>query len=436
MDDSEIARLAALDKRHLWHPFTPMAEWCADAHEPLIIRRASGCHLEDSRGNRYLDGNSSIWTCIHGHAHPRILAAIQEQAARLSHCSFLGLTNEPAIRLAAELVRINQPSSLSRVFFSDDGSTAVECAARMALQFWAQNGRPERRAMISFDQAYHGDTLGAVSLGGIPLFQGAAASLGYPVQHLASAAALSSQDSKTVAAVILEPLVQGAAGMRLWPPGMLRQVAAWCREHDVFLILDEVMTGFGRTGSMFAWQREAVAPDFLCLAKGLTGGAMPLAATLTTERVFEGFLDSPGTVPKRAFYHGHSYSGNPLGCAAALASLRVFEDENVLESLPEKIDCLAHELEQCLAIPGVIETRQCGLIAGIEVGATRNPRTPFPPERRMGAAVCLEARRHGLLTRPVLDTIVLMPPLAATLEEIRAMGAALRAALHIVLEGV
>ncbi len=426
----DTAWLAALDKRYLWHPFTAMRDWCAPEHEPVLLVEGRGCLLRDSEGREYLDGNSSIWTNIHGHGHPVITDAIAEQARRVAHTSFLGLGHPLAAELAAALVGLFEggDSKLQRVFFSDNGSTAVECALRLALQYWAQNGRPERVEVAAFERAYHGDTLGAASLGGIPVFRGVTERSGYPVRRLAGLEELDGLNPHTLAAVVIEPLIQGVAGMRLWPEGMLRALADWCARHDVFLILDEVMTGFGRTGTMFACQQEGVTPDFIALAKGLTGGYLPLAATLTTERVFEGFLGTPEE--GRTFYYGHSYTANALGCAAAMASLRVFREERVLEGLPEKIARLGEELRRFEELPWVAETRQCGLIAGIEVAAQKEPRVPFPRERFMGAAVCTAARRHGLLTRPVLDTLVLMPPLAASVEEISRMAAALRAAVE------
>jgi adenosylmethionine-8-amino-7-oxononanoate aminotransferase len=407
------AELEALDKTHLWHPFTPMRDWCETDHHPLVLVRGEGTMLEDSEGRRYLDGNSSIWTNIHGHAHPSITRAIREQLDRVAHVSFLGTTNAPAIHLAGKLCGVFPENILSRVFLSDDGSTAIEAAMKMAVQFWQNQGRPERSRFVAFDRAYHGDTLGAASLGGIGAFHKRVAGHEFPVTRISSPAeldALPGFHNGDVAAVVIEPLIQGAAGMRLWPPGMLRELRKKCDEAGVFLILDEVMTGFGRTGKMFACQHEEVVPDFLCLAKGLTGGYLPLAATLTTERVFDAFL---GDVAEgKTFYYGHSYSGNPLGCAAALANLEIFEREKTLETLAPKIQHLARLLEGLRDIPFVHEIRQLGFVAGIEV---RHPDgTEFPWAERTGAKICLAARRHGLLTRPVLDTIVFMPPLCTT----------------------
>lgn len=405
------AELAELEKRHSWHPFTPMQAWGAEGHEPVMIESGSGCVLRDQHGHEYLDGNASIWTNIHGHNHPVINAAILEQLGKVAHTSFLGFSHAPAALLAKELVDLLPGGKMERVFFSDDGSTAIECAVRMALQFWRQNGPSERDTIVAFDRAYHGDTLGAASLGGISMFKGSANHFGYRVVRVQSLDELRQQEPERLAAVIIEPLIQGVANMRLWPKGMLSELNAWCGQNDVFLILDEVMTGFGRTGKMFACLHEDVVPDFLCLAKGLTGGYLPLAATLTTKRVFEGFHGA-----EKTFFYGHSYTANPLGCAAALASLRIFREEAVLEHLKPKIALLAELLAELQNVPGVLATRQLGLIAGIDVEAN-------------GAEVCLAARKHGLLTRPIQNTIVLMPPLCVAEMELRQMAKAIQLAL-------
>ncbi len=412
--------LLQTEKRHLWHPFTPMQAWCAEDHEPLMLVSGQGCYLKDQHGQEYLDGNSSIWTNIHGHNHPTINAAIRRQLDQVAHTSFLGFTHEPSIHLAEQLVNLLPGSGLDRVFYSDNGSTAIECAIRMALQYWKQNDRPERDTILAFDRAYHGDTLGAASVGGIPVFKGSGNDFGYRVlrvPNLEALAALTAEQTARLAGTIIEPLIQGSAGMRLWPKDMLAALSGWCRERDVFLILDEVMTGFGRTGRMFACQHEDVVPDFLCLAKGLTGGYLPLAATMTTERVFNGFLG-----PGRAFYYGHSYTANQLGCAAALGSLQVFWEEQVIERLPAKIQHFTTLLDSLRDLPAVMDIRQCGLIVGIELG-------PYAPELLTGVKTSLAARKHGLLTRPVVDTLVLMPPLAASEDELSAMVQALSLAI-------
>jgi adenosylmethionine-8-amino-7-oxononanoate aminotransferase len=416
--------LSEIDKAHLWHPFTPMRDWCAPEHEPMMLAEGRGCWLFDQHGNKYLDGNGSIWTNIHGHCHPRINDAIKAQLDRVAHTSFLGFSNPPAALLAEQLVGLFPANTLSKVFYSDNGSTAIEASVRMALQYWKQNGQPERKLLASFSGAYHGDTLGAASLGGLPVFKGAGNDYGYAVTHLRDLDDLNSftdHGETVIAAVIIEPLMQGAAGMRLWPQGMLKRLRTWCDERDIFLILDEVMTGFGRTGKMFACENEGVIPDFIAFAKGLTGGYLPLAATLTTQRVFDGFLGDPSE--GRTFYYGHSYTGNQLGCAAALASLELFREDRLLEKLPNKVASLRALLEPLTKNPRVKEVRQCGMMAGVEVASD----TPI------GSAVCLAARKHGLLTRPIVNTIVLMPPLCISDEEMRLMVQALTLSIEEVL---
>ncbi len=420
----DTARWIAADKSHTWHPFTQMRDWCASEHEPLVLAGGEGALLRDSEGREYIDGNSSIWTNIHGHRHPKIDAAIRAQLDRVAHTSFLGFTNPPAAQLAQELVALWPAGTLTRVFFSDDGSTAIEVALKMAAQFWQLTGEPRRSKFVAFSGAYHGDTMGASSLGGIGIFHDRFSAWQFPATHVSGLTELAALDANEIAAVIIEPLVQGAAGIRLWPRGMLAELRGWCDRHDVLLIADEVLTGFGRTGTMFACEQERVIPDFIALAKGLTGGYLPLAATLTTERIFEAFLGGP----ERTLFYGHSYTGNQLGCAAALASLAIFRDENVLENLRAKIALLAEILEPVRALRHVSEVRQCGFIAGIEL--MRDGIEPFPPERSVGARVCVAARKHGLLTRPIRDVIVLIPPLCITEPQLRFAVAALIAAIE------
>ena len=403
-------KIIRADKAHVWHPFTAMADWCAEGYEPLVIERGEGVYLFDADGKRYLDGNASIWTNIHGHNHPHLNAAITAQLEKHAHSSFLGTTNAPAAQLAEKLVSLFPADTLTKVFYSDDGSTAMECAMKMALQFWQLEGQPQRCEFAAFDRAYHGDTFGATALGGIASFHARFEKLGLKVHRLNSLDDLEKLDATKLAGIAIEPLIQGAAGMRVWPKGMLRDLRTWCDHGDVMLILDEVMTGFGRTGTMFAYEQEDVVPDFIALAKGLTGGYLPLAATLTNQRVFDAFNGE-------TFYYGHSYSGNPLGCAAALANLEVFEKEQTLASLPAKINRLRDELAQ---LENVGEIRQCGLIAGVDL---------LDGDGKLGAKVCQAARDFGLLTRPVLDTIVLMPPLAISEEQIAEMVGALEKAI-------
>ncbi len=391
------------DKRHAWHPFTPQDAWTNPEHEPLVIVRGEGPWLWDSEGRRYLDGNSSIWTNIHGHAHPVINAAIRKQLDQVAHTSYLGFANPRASELAERLCAFFPAGTLERVFFSDNGSTAIEVAMKMSLQFRMQTGQAERRTFVAFADAYHGDTLGAASLGGVSRFFERFRGMGPDVRFVRSFGELETLDARGVNAVVIEPLIQGVNEMRPWPAGMLRDLRAWCDRQNVLLILDEVMTGFGRTGTMFACQREEVVPDFLCLAKGLTGGYLPLAATLTTARIYDAFRGEP----ENAFYYGHSFTANPLGCAAALASLSLFETERTLERLPAKMDHLAGLLAELKsAHDEVVDVRQCGLVAGIGLRAG------------LGSGVCQRARAHGLLTRPIRDTLVLMPPLCVENEHL------------------
>lgn len=381
-----------------------------------MLTRGEGVWLWDVAGNRYLDGNSSIWTNIHGHRHPKIDAALRAQLEAVAHTSYLGFAHPKASELAERLSGLFPSGTLERVFFSDDGSTAIEAAVRMALQYRINTGEPERTGFIAFENGYHGDTLGAASLGGVGRFTGLIQRFGLPVRRVASMADLETvrpAETDAFAAVIVEPLIQGVNEMTPWPSGMLAELRHWCDARGVHLILDEVMTGFGRTGTLFACQRENVIPDFLCLAKGLTGGYLPMAATLTTASVYNAFLGGP----ERAFYYGHSYTANPLGCAAALASLEIFEEERTLERLQPKIAWMGELLREVGASnPHVRAIRQCGLIAGIELGNREGGR--LPAENRTGEQVCRAARRHGLLTRPILDTIVLMPPLCISNEEL------------------
>ncbi len=411
---SDYENLGLLDKRYLWHPFTPMQEWLAEEHHPLMLVAGDGVWLNDAEGNKYLDGNSSIWTNIHGHNHPAINLAIVQQLQSVAHTSFLGASNPAAVRLAEKLVRLIGDSRLTRVFYSDDGSTGIEVAIKMAGQYFNQNGKPQKTDFAAFENAYHGDTLGASSLGGIAQFHDRFARYQFPVERLTTVEDLDRLEGEKTAAIIIEPLVQGAAGMRIWPSGVLRRLRDWCDRQDVFLIFDEVMTGFGRTGKMFAFQHEQVVPDFLVLAKGLTGGYLPLAATITSERIFGGFLGAAEQM--RTFFYGHSYAGNALGCAAGLASLELFESEDILAKLPRTIEHLSRRLAHLGRNPWIRDIRQCGMIAGIEVGQPDG--AAFDPRERIGMRICVTARKYQLLTRPILDTIVFMPPLCVSNAEI------------------
>ncbi len=410
----QTSELVAADRRHLWHPFTQQQSWCEE-EEPLVIAHAEGTTLFDTEGRAYIDGVSSLWCNVHGHRHPAIDEAIRAQLGRVAHSTMLGLSHPPAVELAERLVAI-APPGLTRVFYSDSGSTAVEIALKMAFQWWAQRGEAERTGFICLENAYHGDTLGAVSVGGIELFHSLYRPLLFEtwqaragdVRHMEQ---LLAEHGGHVAAVILEPLVQGAGGMLMQPDGYVRAVRDLCDAHGVLLICDEVATGFGRTGAMFACGREGITPDLMCVGKGLTGGYLPLAATLATERMYEGFLGS--VEESRTFFHGHTFTGNPLGCAAALATLQTFEREATLERLQPKIALLERLLaERIVPLPGVAEVRQRGVMVGIELAGAGGGAD------RLGHRVCLAARRRGAVIRPLDDVVVLMPALAMSAEDL------------------
>jgi adenosylmethionine-8-amino-7-oxononanoate aminotransferase len=421
MTEWNTEQLVEADKRFVWHPFTDMRAWCAPEHEPLVLVEGQGALLRDSRGREYIDGNSSIWTNIHGHNHPHINAAIQRQLQRVAHTSFLGFTNPAPIELAQAIVALFPDTPSQKVFFSDDGSTGIEVALRIVDQYWRLRGS-RRHQFISFESGYHGDTAGAASLGAAAMFQAKLSRWNFPVVQVSDIdglKALGTADVAKTAAVVIEPLIQGAAGMRVWPPGTLRAVREWCSRAGALLILDEVMTGFGRTGRMFACEHEGVVPDILVLGKGLTGGYLPLAITLISEKIFAAFDGS--VADGKALAYGHSYTGNALGCAAAKASLEVFENERVLEALQPKIRFLASALASLKDLGGVKEIRQCGFIAGIELQNSTEI-----AGISMAAAVCLEARQHGLLTRPIQNVIVFMPPLCITMTQLTLAVDALR----------
>jgi adenosylmethionine-8-amino-7-oxononanoate aminotransferase len=435
-----LDQIRAWDHDHLWHPFTPLADWASS--DPLVIERGEGVYLYDTEGNRYLDGVSSLWCNVHGHRHPALDAAIRAQLNHVAHSTLLGVTHAPAAELARRLVE-RAPAGLNRVFFSDDGATAVEVALKMAFQYWRQKPDPEpkRTRFLALTDAYHGDTLGDVSVGGIASFHAMFAPLLFPtlrapspycyrcplglerptcgIACLGEVERLLEAYPGEVAAVIVEPLVQGAAGMIVHPEGYLRGLREITKRHDVLLIADEVAVGFGRTGALFACELEGVAPDLLCLAKGLTGGYLPLAATLTTDTIHAAFV---GTAAEgKTFYHGHTFAGNPLGAAVALANLKVFDDEATLERLRPKVARLTQGLQRLASLPHVGDIRQRGLIAGIELVADVANRTPFAYESQVGARICRRARSLGVLLRPLVDVIVLMPPLAITEAEIDTM---------------
>lgn len=438
------------DRTLVWHGFTQMAEY-----EPFVIERAEGCELIDLDGRRYLDGVSSLWCNIHGHRHSRIDAAVREQLDRVAHVTNLGASNPTTIRLAKRLVDL-APDGLQHVFFSDDGSTAVEVAVKMALQYWRQrpDPQPEKSCYLALGHAYHGDTLGSVSVGGIDRFHAMFRPLLFetcrvPVPdrdrppegvsaenvcryYLDQLEEVLAQHHARLAAMVVEPLVQAAAGMIMHPDGYLRGVRALTRKYNVLLIADEVAVAFGRTGRMFACEHEQVSPDLMCLAKGMTGGYLPLAATLATGEIWNAFL---GTAAEgKTFYHGHTYGGNPLGAAAAMATLDIFDEERTLEQLPAKIARLAERVERIARLPHVGRARQCGMIAAMELFEDAVAGRPYPSAERRAQRVCEHARRHGVWLRPLGDEIVLMPPLAISLEQIDRIAEAAEQGIRAVTE--
>jgi len=440
MDSEEILRQ---EREFVWHPFTQMRDWERDS--PLVIAGGEGIKLRDTDGNEYYDANSSLWVTVHGHRRPEIDAAIKDQLHRIAHTTMLGLTHPNAALLAERLVSL-APSGLKRVFYSDSGSTAVEIAIKMAYQYWRHVGQPQRTRYIALAEGYHGDTIGAVSVGGIPLFHGTFKDLLFHVDFAPSpsrytdASEAAAEIEKRlaawpgqVAAVIVEPLVQAAGGMLLAPPGYLRRVREICDAANTLLIVDEVATGFGRTGRMFACEHEDVSPDLMTVAKGLTGGYLPLAATLATEAIYEAFLGDYAQM--KTFFHGHSYTGNPLACAAALASLDIFANENVIDGLQAKIAQIAGELERVGRRPHVGSVRQCGMMVGIELVGDRSAARSYPSELRMGAKVCALARTLGLITRPLGDVVVFMPILSSTADELHDMLRIIDAAIALETEG-
>jgi adenosylmethionine---8-amino-7-oxononanoate aminotransferase len=421
----DAAALREKDNAHVWHPFTPMQVWLDDVDDTgRVIVDAEGFELIDATGRRFIDGFSSLWCNLHGHRVGAIDQAIGNQLAHVAHTTLLGHASPPSILLAEQLAR-RSPAGLEKVFYSDSGATAVEVALKMAFQYFHNLARPRRR-FLALRESYHGDTIGSVSLGGIEtfhslfeplLFQAAFVDSPNPYHHPAgeqAAPAVLAQiedalarDGQDIAAVIVEPLVQGAAGIWTHPPGFLKAVRERTARHDVLLIVDEVATGFCRTGKLFACEHESVSPDLMCLGKGLTGGYLPVAATLATQQIFDAFCDDPDA--GKTFFHGHTFTGNALGCAAALASLDLIDSSGLLAHLPTKIDLISHRLGELADHPHVGDIRQCGMMVGIELVADRETNTPLDPARRTAAALCRAARQKDIIIRPLGDVIVLMP---------------------------
>ncbi|MBA4602174.1 adenosylmethionine--8-amino-7-oxononanoate transaminase [Thermoactinomyces mirandus] len=433
------------NRRYLWNPFTQMKTYLEE--EPVIVERAEGVKLIDVRGREYYDGNSSVWLNVHGHNQPRLNEAIRNQLEKVAHSALLGMGNIPAILLAERLVRLT-PKRVQKVFYSDSGATAVEIGIKMAYQYWKNIGCPEKQAFISMRNAYHGDTVGAVSVGGMDLFHSVfdrllfdtiKVSYPYPYRYPGTAeeckqacldelkAVLAAQADK-IAGLIVEPMVQGAGGMIMMPPGYLAEVERLCRKYNVLLLLDEVATGFGRTGKMFASEFEGVQPDIMTVGKKLTGGYLPVAATLTSDEIYDAFYADQAEA--KTFFHGHSYTGNQLGCAVALANLDLYEEENLLHHIEQASEVLKNELEAMKSLPHVGEVRQLGLMVGIELVKDKQTKELYPWEMAVGARVCRVAREKGLITRPLDHVITFMPPLATPLSDLRKMANILTEAIQ------
>ncbi len=443
--------LVTIDKKHLWHPFTQMNDWVKE--EPVIIERGKGSYLYDTLGNKYLDGNSSYWVNIHGHRKREIDEAVSKQIRKVAHSTLIGLSNVPAIELSERLINI-APEGLKRVFYSDDGSTAVESGIKMAFQYWQQKGGNFRnkKKFIAFHNAYHGDTIGAVSVGRIDLFHRMFKSLlfktifapppycyrcpiekTYPECSLACVNELErivSENRDKVAALIIEPKVMMPGGIITAPEGFLKRVREICTKYNILMIADEVAVGFGRTGKMFACEHENVSPDILLLSKSITGGYMPLAATITTEDIYESFLGEYSEF--KTFFHGHTYTGNPLACASAIANLDLFKKERILDSLQDKILFLKDELIKFYNLESIGDIRQCGFILGIELVMDKETKEPYPLEKKIGIKIAREARDRGLIIRPIGNIVILVPPLSSTKNEIHKMVEIIYDAIEVV----
>lgn len=447
---TEHERLLKISRKHLWLPFTQMKDY--DAH-PLIIESGEGIMLKDTEGKTYYDGFSSVWLNVHGHRKPELNEAIRRQLDKIAHSTLLGMTNVPATELAERLVQI-APERLTRVFYSDSGAEAVEIALKIAFQYWKNKGNGEKSKFVTMKNGYHGDTIGAISVGSIDIFHKTYESLmfdsykvPYPYVYrypggdakackahcLAELERLFAERHREIAGLIVESMVQGAGGMIVMPPGFYKEVERLCRKYDVLLIADEVAVGFGRTGKMFACEHEQVEPDLMAVAKGLTGGYLPVAATLATEEIYEAFYAD--YTEMKTLFHGHSYTGNQLGCAVALENLRLFESERLLEQVNEKADWMRKQLERIADLQHVGEVRQLGMIAGVEVVKNRETREPYPWQERVGYRISLKMRELGMLTRPMGDTIVFMPPLASSKDDISAMVSIMEQAIVEMTEG-
>ncbi|GLY11584.1 L-Lysine--8-amino-7-oxononanoate transaminase [Bacillus badius] len=440
----DATRLYEISQKHMWLPFTQMKDY---EEAPLIIESGEGIVLRDIYGNEYLDGYSSLWLNVHGHRRPEINQAIKEQLEKIAHSTLLGAANVPSIQLAEKLIEIS-PDNLTRVFYSDSGAESVEIAIKMAYQYWQNKGKEKKTKFVTLANGYHGDTVGAISVGSIDIYHRVYSALMFDSfavpfpsaswhpsgdgqtakeESLAAMQTLFKESHHEIAGLIVESMVQGAGGMHIMPPGYLKELERLCRAFNILLIVDEVATGFGRTGKMFAVEHEDVAPDIMTVAKGITGGYLPIAATLTTEEVYAAFYGDYAEM--KTFFHGHSYTGNQLGCAAALANLDIFEKEEVVKQAAEKAEYITKLLAEIAELPHVGEVRQLGFMCGIEVVKDRTTKEPFPSEERVAYRATLRMRELGMLTRPLGDVIVFMPPLASSYEQLTRMAGIMKQAI-------
>jgi len=440
----DAKHLYEISQKHMWLPFTQMKDY---EEAPLIIESGEGVRLRDIHGNEYLDGYSSLWLNVHGHRRPEIDEAIKGQLEQIAHSTLLGATNVPSIQLAEKLIQIT-PEGLSRVFYSDSGAESVEIAIKMAYQYWQNKGTKQKTKFVTLSNGYHGDTVGAISVGSIDIYHRVYSALMFnsftvpfpsaswhpsgnertaKEESLAAMRTLFEEKHGQIAGLIVESMVQGAAGMHIMPAGYLKELEHLCREFNILFIVDEVATGFGRTGKMFAVEHEGVSPDIMTIAKGITGGYLPIAATLTTEEIYEAFYGD--YTEMKTFFHGHSYTGNQLGCAAALANLAIFEKEGLVQQAARKAEYIKNLLVEINELPHVGEIRQLGLMCGIEIVKDKAKKEFFLSEERTAYRTTLRMRELGLLTRPLSDVIVFMPPLASSYEELAEMAAIMKRAI-------
>lgn len=433
------SKIKSYDLDYLWHPFTQMREYGEE--EPLVIEGSDGVYLIDSEGKRYIDGVSSLWVNIHGHKVKKIDAAIKKQIDKISHSTLLGVTNPPASILAKKLIDI-APKGLKKVFYSGDGASAVEVALKMAFQYWLLKDKPAKQKFVCLKDGYHGDTLGAVSVGGIDLFHSTYKPLLFKSFQISSYDSsdetikeledLLSRKSDEIAALIIEPYVQTAGGIKVARKGYLIDIRRICDKYNVLLLVDEVATGFGRTGEMFACNHDSVTPDILILGKGLTSGYLPLSATITTQDIFDTFLGDYDEL--RTFFHGHSYSGNPLSCATAIANLEIFDEEKTISTIKASIRILDDQLKEFKGLKHVSDIRSKGLMAGIDLQEDPKKNIPYQLNERIGKKVCDMVRHEGVLIRPLGDTIVIMPPVSIKEKELKKLTKSIYKCIKIVTE--